>query len=99
MELTRSCDEAFTTTRLLVGDFILAEKCLSQMIKELLGSALYYKAPRVVIHQAEMAENGLSPVEERILMELAHGAGAYSACTWVGHELSDEEVLERAKSV
>jgi hypothetical protein len=96
-ELTRHCMEAFSTTRLLVGNFVPAEKCLSELLRELLAGPMRYLAPRVVIHQTEMAENGLSPVEERVLLELAHGAGAYSAETWVGHILSDAEVLERAK--
>ncbi len=97
-ELTRHCMESFTTTRLLVGDFLPAEKCLSELLRELVAGPTYYVAPHVVIHQTEMAENGLSPVEERVLLELAHGAGAYTAQTWVGHTLSDAEVLERAKS-
>jgi rod shape-determining protein MreB and related proteins len=96
-ELTRHCMEAFSTTRLLVGDFLPAEKCLSELLRELLAGPMHYAAPRVVIHQTEMAENGLSPVEERVLLELAHGAGAFTAQTWVGHELSDAEVRERAK--
>lgn len=90
--------EAFSTTRLLVGDFHPAEKCLSELLRELLGGPMRYVAPRVVIHQTEMAENGLSPVEERVLLELAYGAGAYTAQIWVGRELSDAEVIERAKN-
>jgi hypothetical protein len=63
-ELSRNCMEAFTTARLLIGDFVPAEKCLTGLLKELLGGSLYFQSPRVVIHQTEMAEGGLSPVEE-----------------------------------
>jgi rod shape-determining protein MreB len=88
--------EAFSTTRLLVGDFIPAEKCLSELLRELLAGHIHYAAPRIVIHQTEMSENGLSPVEERVLAELALGAGAYTVKKWAGHELSDAEAMEHA---
>lgn len=97
-ETTRHCLEPFTSSRLLVGDFLPAEKCLSDAIQELLGRSRYYKAPRVVIQQMEMMEHGLSPVEERVLLELAYGAGAYAASVWQGDILSDAQVLNRAKA-
>jgi hypothetical protein len=49
------------------------------------------------MHQTEMAENGLSQVEERVLVELA-AAGAAASFVWVGKPLSDEEVLQQVKS-
>ncbi len=97
-ELSRNCIDPFTTTRLLVGDFLSAEKCLSELLNEVLGGSIRYVRPYIVIHQTEMAEDGLSPVEERVLLELAHGAGAYAATALVGDVLSDEEVAQYAKS-
>jgi len=46
-----------------------------------------------------MIEGGLSQVEERVLRELAAGAGARKVFVWVGHELSDQEVIQRANTV
>lgn len=43
-----------------------------------------------------MIEGGLSPVEERALRELAFGAGGHKVVIWVGKELSNEEVIEKA---
>jgi len=34
-----------------------------------------------------------------VLQELAVGSGARKVKVWVGHELSDNEVLQRAESV
>jgi hypothetical protein len=42
-----------------------------------------------------MAEGGLSEVEERVLKEVAIGAGASKVVVWVGRELSDGEVREK----
>lgn len=42
--------------------------------------------------------DGLSQIEVRIFQELAIASGARKAKVWVGHELSDSEVLEHAKS-
>ena len=42
-----------------------------------------------------MIEGRLSEVEERVLRELAMGAGASKVVVWVGHELSDAEVQEK----
>lgn len=98
-ELSRQSDEAFTTQRLLVGDYLPAERCLSQLLKELLGGSPRLAAPVIVMHPTEMVEGGLPPIEERVLLELAHGAGAYRACTWVGSDLSDGDVLQQARNL
>ena len=35
---------------------------------------------------------GLTQIQERVLYELAHGAGAGKVFVWLGLDLSDEEV-------
>ena len=45
--------------------------------------------------QLEMVEGGLSSVENRVFMEVADCAGAARMAVWVGHDLSDHEVLEK----
>ena len=47
----------------------------------------------------DMFDGGLSKIEERAFMELAAGAGARKVMVWVGHELSDQEVINNAKNV
>ena len=45
----------------------------------------------------EKTVGGLSQVEERVLHELALGAGARRAVVWVGQALSDREVSEKCR--
>ncbi|MCU7838547.1 MAG: 1-pyrroline-5-carboxylate dehydrogenase [Candidatus Thiodiazotropha sp. (ex Troendleina suluensis)] len=90
---------AFTTTRLLVGQFSEADETLRKGMKELYKNQLFAPSPVVVIQPMEKTENGLSQVEERTLQELAAGAGARKSIVWVGHELSDQEALSKANDV
>jgi hypothetical protein len=85
----------FTTTRLLIGQFVAAELALKGAFKQLATGRLFAVSPSVVIHAMEMVEGGLSEIEERTLREVAIGAGAGKAVVWVGRELSDSEVKEK----
>ncbi len=85
----------FSTERLLIGQFMAAEAVLKRALKELSKGGLFAVAPQVVIQPLEMTEGGLSEVEERVLKEVALGAGARKAVVWVGGELSDAQVQEK----
>ena len=50
---------------------------------------------RVLVHPTEMVENGLSQVEERILLELPYGAGAKKVAVYVGPLLDDAGVRQQ----
>lgn len=91
--------EPFTTKRLLIGEFTIAEKYLKRAIKKIDEGKWFSASPVVIIHPMEMIEGGLSQIEERAMVELAAGAGARKVMVWVGHELSDQEVVENAKNV
>jgi rod shape-determining protein MreB len=95
--LTVSAPEPFTTPRLLVGRFGIAQQALRKAFRELIGGGLLAVAPSVVMQPLEMIEGGLSDVEERILRELAIGAGARKVAVWVGPPLSDDEVKKKAR--
>lgn len=82
----------FTTARLLVGEFNVAEQALKNGIRQVMGGGWFRPSPRVVMHQVEMTEGGLSQVETKILQELAIGAGAMKVEVWTGADLSDGEV-------
>ncbi|MEZ5593674.1 MAG: hypothetical protein R3F53_24390 [Gammaproteobacteria bacterium] len=88
--------EPFTTARLLVGKFSVAECVLKRGMKRLHEKRWFSPSPIVVIQPMEKTDNGLSEVEERVLLELAAGAGARKVSIWVGNELSDDEVTEKA---
>ena len=87
----------FTMTRLLVGQFREAESLLRKGIRELSGGRLFRASPAAVIHPLEMAEDGLSEVEERVLRELALGAGARSVYIHTGAPLSDAGVVSASR--
>lgn len=98
IEVVISAIDPFTTTRLLVGEFNNAEKLLKETLKKLFKDQWYAASPIIVIQPMEMIEGGLSPVEERVLRELAFGAGGRKVVVWVGKELSNKEVIEKAKT-
>ncbi|WP_428739084.1 hypothetical protein [Sulfurimonas sp.] len=81
----------FSTDRLLIGEFTVAEgllkKAFSTFGKSLVG-------PKVVMHPLEMVDEKLSEVEEKILRELAFSVGAKDVKLWLGEELDDSELLQ-----
>ena len=84
----------FTSARLLVGEFQIAESLLKRAFKEMKGG-IFAVSPQVLVQPLEMVEGGLSEVETRCLRELALGAGASKAVVWVGPELSDADVRQK----
>lgn len=97
-EVAVDSQEAFTTRRLLIGEFIPAADTLRKAFREVLPLSGYLAAPRVVMHQTTLTEGGLSAVENRILLEVADYAGAKRAAVWIGHDLSDEQVKSNANA-
>jgi hypothetical protein len=97
-EATIHATEPFSTRRLLVGEYVPAVEALERGITELRLGIRYLAAPVTIMHPLEMVDGGLSGVEFRILFEVAEGAGAKRAQVWIGEELSDEKVLEKASA-
>ena len=85
----------FSTTRLLIGQFVIAQNTLKEGVKQVSKERLFPILPHMVIHPLEMVEGGLSEIEERIFREVAIGAGASKAVVWLGHELTDTEVRKK----
>jgi len=96
--LSAPSDIPFTTSRLLVGEFLAADKTLRTAIQKLYKGRFFTTKPAVLIHPMEKCDGGLSQIEERVLNELAAGAGARKIIVWVGHTLSDSEVLDKLKT-
>ncbi len=78
----------FTSTRLLVGDFPVAESLLRDLVKKVRPNGLFSAKPVMVIQPLEMTEGGLSAVEERVFLELGGGAGAREVKVHVGDRLT-----------
>ena len=89
---------AFTTSRLLIGQFMAAESLLKSALKQVTKSGFLSASPQVVIQPLEMLDGGLSEVEERVLREVAIGAGASKVVVWVGPQLTDAEVKAKVKA-
>ncbi len=88
--------EPFTTERLLVGQFAVAERTLKQGLKELFSQRWFSPSPVIVMHPLDKVEGGLSEVEDRVFRELAMAAGARKVVVWLGEELSDAEAKQQA---
>ena len=91
-EATFDAQPPFTTARLLIGEFLVAENLLKRAVKEMSRGGIFAVSPQVLIQPLEMLEGGLSEVEARTLKEVAVGAGASKVVVWVGHELTDTDV-------
>lgn len=90
-------EKAFSNTRLLIAEFSIAEKLLRDGVKTLMSKSML-ATPAILIQAMEMYEGGLSEVENRVLTELASGAGAFKVVVHYGKEsLSDAQVLEKLK--
>ena len=96
-EATFDAQPPFTTTRLLIGEFGVADALLKRAFREMLKTKFFAPSPHVLMHPLEMLEGGLSEIELRILKEVALGAGAIKAQVWVGSQLTDAEVLAKLK--
>ena len=94
-EIELSGASPFSTERLLIGEFTVAQALLAKGLKIVMGKKFF--PPIILMHPIEKIDGGLSQVEERVLKELAIVAGAQEVVLWVGQELTDKDVLEKVK--
>lgn len=79
----------FSHPRMFVASFELAEKLLQYGISHLHTSG-FRAAPRVIVHQLEKTEGGLTDIEDRVLRELALGAGAREVVIYLGPRINTQ---------
>ena len=91
-EITIKAEEPFTTKRLLIGQFSVAEKFLTIGLEQFNENFLF--APMLIMHPLENIDEELSEVEEKVLKELALSSGAKEAKLWLGEELSDKDLRD-----
>jgi actin-like ATPase involved in cell morphogenesis len=91
-------DEPFTTDRLLIGNFNSALSLVKVAINQVNSGKRRWVTPKICVHPLAYVEGGLSPVEKRLVWELATAANAYDVRVWEGSELSDTQVLELFQS-
>ena len=99
IEVVEIAREPFTTQRLLVGNFTAATATIIRGMKKIREKRWFQTKPIMIIQPMEKVEPGLSEVEDRVFRELAAVSGARKLLVWVGHELSDSEVIAKAKRV
>jgi rod shape-determining protein MreB and related proteins len=87
----------FSSKRLLVGTFEPAQQALRSALRQVLGGGLFALSPNVLMHPLELVEGGLSQIEERVLRELAMGAGAKKVLVFTGPVLQDAQVSEKLR--
>jgi hypothetical protein len=97
-EISVAAAEPFSTSRLLVGQFTQAATTLQQALQQLFAGRWVGVAPAMVIQPMEQVDGGLSEVEERILRDLAAGAGARRVRLWLGAKLTDDDVCRLAEA-
>jgi hypothetical protein len=86
----------FSSERLLIANFNEAEATLMKAVKELPKPGLFPSPPAfILMHPLEIISGGISQVEDRVLRDLAARC-ARASDVWVGADLSDAEVLQRA---
>lgn len=90
----RVASAPFSHQRSLVGKFSVADRLVREAVREVSGSGLFRRL-RILVHPLGNVDGGLTEVEERVLQELARGAGAAKVVVWVGDELSDDAVVQR----
>lgn len=89
----------FSTQRLLIGQFFIAEYCLHNLVPQFFPGFINQFKRRhfrhdIVIHGMEMLEGGVSQVEQRILQEItvASFPKGYHSVYADPHPLSDDTV-------
>lgn len=92
--IKRNASPPFSHPRMLIGDFSAAQACFKAIVAEARGGGMALRT-KVLMHPLEKIEGGLTQIEERVLQELAVGAGASIVKIWVGKQLSDDEALSK----
>jgi rod shape-determining protein MreB len=78
----------FKHPRLLVHDFVVAEKIVQHAFRQLHKTKWIAPSPRVIFQPMEKLEGGVTGIEERVYRELCLGAGAREILLHVGKPLS-----------
>ena len=74
-----SGNHIFSNQRIIIADFFEAEGLLAHLIGQVAPRSFWHALPgmgklQILSHALEMNEGGLSPVEERALLEMTFGA-------------------------
>ena len=86
--------EPFNHPRVIIDDFVLAEKILMHLIEKLYAVKYIRAAPIIVLHPMDHYEGNLTSIEIRAIKELGAGIGGREVFIWSGRGLTDSELLD-----
>ncbi len=84
--------QPFVHPRVLLVDFVLAEKLLKAAMRAVWRPGWFALAPRLVLHPLGEAQGGLTAIELRALCELGQATGARQVQVWQGPPLTDAQL-------
>ncbi|MCV6639018.1 rod shape-determining protein [Candidatus Albibeggiatoa sp. nov. NOAA] len=87
----------FDHSRSFVASFNYAEKILQYSIHTFCKSRFLRPSPKIVMHQLEKTEGGLTDIEERVLIELAKASGAVEVLVYTGSRINPK--IDSFKSI
>ncbi len=87
----------FSSSRLLIADFEVAENFLKRVINKLKRANKIKRYNTILVHPMEFVEGGISEVEERIFLESFERLNGRIVKIWDGEELSNKQVLRKLK--
>ncbi|OOE43334.1 MULTISPECIES: hypothetical protein [Salinivibrio] len=73
--IVRTC-AALSHPRTLMGEFFAIERCLKEVLDELLPKSIFSLSPIAIVQFIEKIEGGITNVEVRAFREATLGAGA-----------------------
>lgn len=88
---------SFSHPRVLIGNFTEADLIIKSALSEVKSTG-FLKVMYVLIQPMEKNEGGLTQIENRVLQELAIGAGATTVVVWEGVPLSNQDALKKLQS-
>ena len=99
--IKRESNKPFSSERLLIADFHVAEEFIRSLIDELLSDAGFFSSGIVIIIQAmELYEGGLSSVERRTYRDLGEHLGASTTILCDGSEtITNQGALARLEKL
>lgn len=92
--MTGSVHANFSSERLKLHDFDLAEKELESSLQETVVKYYLKRFLTLIMHQPG-DENKLSPLELRALREVGYSAGASMVYVWQGHNLVAADIQNK----
>lgn len=77
----------FAHPRVLINEFLVAEKMLQHIVYVLLGKHRIGPRPKIIIHPMEEYKGGITLLEHRAFIEIALAAGAKEVTVYTGAEI------------